>query len=147
MRRGSTDAGALLVAVLAGLVGVAACDGGVSISLQLRTAANSDPVADASGLRSLTVIIDNGESNERSTLELDRAAQIPLPPLSVDRNQPFHIEVWGCNRSLCEEADVILRGCTTEPIDVAQSDDTETVTMLMYDFRDDVLGQCPGLSG
>ena len=122
-----------------------ACDDGVEISLQLRTVTNGTPPADASALQTLTVILDNGEINDRESFVLNRADQVVVPPMSVDRSKPFNVEVWGCNRDSCEEADVILRGCTPNALDVRDRNDTVVVTIEMHDFRDNDLRQCPGI--
>lgn len=122
------------------------CDDGVRLSLQLRTAENGDPVADASALRTLTVIVDNGAINDRESFQLNRADQVLVPPMSVDRATPFNVEVWGCNRDTCDEADVTLRGCTPTALDVRDRSDTVIVTIEMHDFRDNALRQCPALT-
>ena len=134
-----------LVALAAAVLMIAACGDGVDISLQLRTAQNRTPAADASLLRSLTVIIDNGDIEDRASFALNRADQVAVPPLSVDRTAPFNIEVWGCNREACDAADVILRGCTPTALDVSDRDDTVVVAIEMHDFRDDALRRCPGI--
>lgn len=123
-----------------------ACGDGVRISLQLSTAQNGNPEADASELRSLTVLIDNGEINDRESFALNREEQVLVPQMSVDKTKPFFMEVWGCERDTCELEDVNLRGCTVQALDVRnQVNETVVVEMTMYDFRDDTLRLCPAI--
>lgn len=152
MRPSSSDvARSSFCLVLALLVVLAAtgCDAGVRISLQLRTAADGEPPADASQLKTLTVFINNGEIKDHETLELDLNAPVVVPPLDVDRTKPFQIEVWACNRDdQCEKDDIILRGCTPADLDVRALPDSKAVVVIieMYDKRDDVLARCRDIS-
>lgn len=141
----SSRPSALLAALLSVLI-APACDGGAIISLQLRTAENGTPPADASQLRGLTVIIDDGDQSDRHSFELDHSQQVTLPPLSVARSAALQIEAWGCTRSSCEQADVTLRGCTVDPIDVSERRDTVVVSLQMHDINDRALANCPGVS-
>jgi hypothetical protein len=148
-RQTSSKAGlrARHTSVLLTLALVAGCGDGVRISLQLSTAQNGNPPAVASELRSLTVLIDNGEINDRESFEINREEQVLVPEMSVDKTKVFFIEVWGCELAeQCELEDVILRGCTVEGLDVRnQSGETVIVEMTMYDTRDDTLRLCPSI--
>lgn len=123
-----------------------ACDDGVRLSLQLRTAAAGDPVPDASALQTLTVIVDNGvDAPDGVSFEINRAEQVLVPPLAITKETPFNMEVWGCNRDTCNEPDVKLRGCTPTALNVSDRSDTVIVAIEMRDFLDDILQQCPGV--
>lgn len=133
----------LCAAAMAAAIG---CGDGVRISLQLSTAVGGDPPADASELQSITVLIDNGELNDRESFAINRNEQVLVPQMSVDKSKPFFMEVWGCNRDTCELEDVNLRGCTVQALDVRdQVNETVVVQITMYDFRDDTLRQCPAI--
>jgi hypothetical protein len=144
LRARHTSVHLTLLALLAPVMG---CGDGVRISLQLSTAQNGNPPAVASELRSLTVLIDNGEINDRESFEINREEQVLVPEMSVDKTKVFFMEVWGCELAdQCELEDVILRGCTVEGLDVRnQSGETVIVEMTMYDTRDDTLRLCPSI--
>ena len=146
-RRTSSSLLVALVSLVA-CVSLPGCGEGVRISLQLSTAQGGTPEADASNLRSLTVLIDNGEINDRESFALNRDEQVLVPPMSVDKTVPFLMEVWGCELDTCELEDVKVRGCTVQALDVRnQVNETVVVEMSMYDTSDDTLRLCPAIGG
>lgn len=125
----------------------AGCGGPLRILINMTIDRNADPVPDPTNLRTITVIMDNGEVNDRVSFELNREDQVQAPEMSVDKTLPFNIEVWACERETCLREDVIMQGCTPTPLDFTDKTDnkTEPVPMPMYDFRDNALRQCPGI--
>lgn len=137
---------ALLVA-LATLA--AGCGGGVEISLQLRPAVDDSTgqLFDTSALRSLTITLTpEGATPDELGIVLDRARQVPLDGITVDKSRPFSIDVWGCeDPAVCGRADVAFRGCTPEPLDFRTKDGTVPVVIQLHPVDDPRLAACPAL--
>lgn len=126
---------------------LAACGGGLEISLQLRPGEGpAGDTVDTSRLATLRVTFENRQGKDRTpAFAIDRDRQMALPPLEVvDATEDFTIDVWGCERiDACDIDDVTMRGCTPDPLPLAGHQGTEVVVVALLPVNDERNDACP----
>ena len=124
---------------------LAACGGGVELSLQLRPGVDDVTGArfDTTSINALHIVLISGGKTDEHTVAFDATKQIPVEP-TIDKSKPVRLDVWGCAGSACErQGDVAFRGCTPEELDLSQRDGTIPVVIEMFPLGDAHIANCP----
>jgi hypothetical protein len=105
------------------------------VSLQLQPGVDDAGVkTDTSPIKRLHILLADKDGDQGELdFEIDRTKQQKLPEVTVEKDKPFTVDVWGCNDGdACERADVTFHGCAA--VDLSAQDGGEAVPVVIPIF-------------